>query len=103
MSLDEKHLRIDEQVFWLDIAVDDVRSVAERDTFDHLVGEESESFGLEQRAISQTKFKIQHKSGPNRDAILQLQGSKELSAETGQKFACVGERRLCGITYIDAD
>ena len=55
--------------------MDDVRSVAERDTFDHLVGEESESFGLEQRAISQTKFKIQLKSGPNGDVILQLQGS----------------------------
>ena len=39
-------LRIDQEVFWLDVSMDDVGAMAESHTLDHLVCEETQSFGL---------------------------------------------------------
>ena len=35
------YLRVDEKILGLDVSVDDVRPVAESDTLDHLIREES--------------------------------------------------------------
>jgi len=39
-------LRVDQKVFRLDISMDNVRPMTESYTLDHLVGEESQTFGL---------------------------------------------------------
>ena len=84
----KKHLRIDEQVFWLNIAVDDVRSVAECDAFNHLVREEAQAFGLFHTVRCETKFKIEEVGGPSVIQILRSDSLSELPAEFGQKFLC---------------
>ena len=55
----KKHLRIDQQVFRFDIAMDDVWSMAECDAFNHLIGKESEAFGLRKTVKGQSEFKNQ--------------------------------------------
>ena len=51
----ELNLRVDQKVLGLDVTVNDVGSVAEGDTFNHLIGEVPESFGLQTKI---DKFKI---------------------------------------------
>lgn len=51
----ELNLRVYQKVLWLDVTVNDVGSVAKGDTFNHLIGEVPESFGLQTKI---DKFKI---------------------------------------------